>query len=1011
MLKARAHLLLLLGILTAGSAWANRYQPEIDLVQQHHREFVLQADRHFKWIELYRASWQMIGDEMRRFGQIVAARPPLGQVQDRYDAQVQQLAAQKVYFESVASELKLTQATVARLFVEAGPIVAELPEVRDRHEEMRETIRRRLAEFDRLLQDRRAQVDQRFQNWLGTQRAAALQAMAADKARFLDALKVGEQIEQSAALLQYLHDKANLAIRLKRATEAKEILAGLVWLRSTLPVLLADRIVNPAQLQLLRAYLEDSRKKEDGLRARIASGEAGQSKIESPPERMFAGIVDFVLTHLPEAIAQKTGGGGSKGGQAPDASQEWNDIKSKAGKMKPGSSGEFGGSRSQTMADGSKVEIEWNGNFHKSACKYDTKTSEGKARVDVMGKIGLKSTESTDPKESVPMPRDGTLDRQIRDSISERFQRSFEVACKCETKDKSSSNRSSSASGSRGNGPQGSRGSSAPQNQGGTPPASSGGGNAPASGAPETVADARTPGRAAELIDHEIGKSDSPSNTQDLQGLRGAIAAWQQAESAFHALLNDSAVKVATAMKDVQDALEAMATSNDVAPISDPAPLLTGGSARYADSVDAIEDHLQRVGLMRELGQVVDDAAINAEGKELAGAEQVAQAMDEMQDLPGKPGYQSPRARHNQALRNRVSQRVAKARAAGRMEPKEMNRALTDLSRVAQRSKISEAELRPGAVPAGSAQRQKEIQELAGTLVEIGSLGAGLTPVGPILDLHDLVTGRDFFTGEAISPAGRVIVAGGLLLGMGAVRRGAKKSIEPVVKKLEPVLEALSRDAREAAEKALREANQELIDKWNNVVDPLVERFNHLRQAPNYGRITEAELKELKSIEDGLGGSAKVTDAYYPNVTNNEDLANRTLRAGQNGKSTYNFHPPAKAGARVLDLVLTKPADVWRVWGGASSNKLKNWVVAFDPRTMTPKELRSALNLPPTSQIEKATKFTLPAGTRLRGSIVEGASTHSTLPEMNGVGGAIQYEILELDSILDEIVEGITESL
>jgi hypothetical protein len=59
------------------------------------------------------------------------------------------------------------------------------------------------------------------------------------------------------------------------------------------------------------------------------------------------------------------------------------------------------------------------------------------------------------------------------------------------------------------------------------------------------------------------------------------------------------------------------------------------------------------------------------------------------------------------------------------------------------------------------------VSQVFGILEGISRIALGFTPLGAVIDFHDVVTGTDFFTGEQLSQTQRVISAIGLVVGQG----------------------------------------------------------------------------------------------------------------------------------------------------------------------------------------------------------------------------------------------------
>lgn len=69
--------------------------------------------------------------------------------------------------------------------------------------------------------------------------------------------------------------------------------------------------------------------------------------------------------------------------------------------------------------------------------------------------------------------------------------------------------------------------------------------------------------------------------------------------------------------------------------------------------------------------------------------------------------------------------------------------------------------------------------KMLGLLAELGKMGVGSLPViGDAIDLYEVVTGNDFYTGEPLSFESRVASAAGLAIGSGAQWRGVLNAVD-----------------------------------------------------------------------------------------------------------------------------------------------------------------------------------------------------------------------------------------
>lgn len=77
-------------------------------------------------------------------------------------------------------------------------------------------------------------------------------------------------------------------------------------------------------------------------------------------------------------------------------------------------------------------------------------------------------------------------------------------------------------------------------------------------------------------------------------------------------------------------------------------------------------------------------------------------------------------------------------------------------------------------------KRQNAVSVKAGAIFNmLGHMAAGAIPViGDAVDLYELFSGRNIFTGEKLSAGERALTALGLLAGSGAYRRNIAKGID-----------------------------------------------------------------------------------------------------------------------------------------------------------------------------------------------------------------------------------------
>ena len=115
---------------------------------------------------------------------------------------------------------------------------------------------------------------------------------------------------------------------------------------------------------------------------------------------------------------------------------------------------------------------------------------------------------------------------------------------------------------------------------------------------------------------------------------------------------------------------------------------------------------------------------------------------------------------------------------------------------------------------------------LIDTLSTLARLGVSFIPyVGAAIDIHDLVTGKDFFTGESLSVTQRALTAAGLALGQGHLLREFAGELKG------------SRLFTQEVSASIREAEQ--IKSAENVV-----------RSKRFGPINEGDLHRIPACKD-----------------------------------------------------------------------------------------------------------------------------------------------------------------
>jgi Zn-dependent protease with chaperone function len=136
-----------------------------------------------------------------------------------------------------------------------------------------------------------------------------------------------------------------------------------------------------------------------------------------------------------------------------------------------------------------------------------------------------------------------------------------------------------------------------------------------------------------------------------------------------------------------------------------------------------------------------------------------------------------------------IENNVEKLESGGKaVTATEISKLTSQLSRIVQREKITYSELaklNASEIPGDRFMQERVLNsfnrygnyhnqvasQVLGILEGIGRIALGFTPLGAVIDFHDVVTGNDFFTGEKLSSWERALSAVGLAVGQGHTLR------------------------------------------------------------------------------------------------------------------------------------------------------------------------------------------------------------------------------------------------
>ena len=218
-------------------------------------------------------------------------------------------------------------------------------------------------------------------------------------------------------------------------------------------------------------------------------------------------------------------------------------------------------------------------------------------------------------------------------------------------------------------------------------------------------------------------------------------------------------------------------------------------------------------------------------------------------------------------------------------------------------------------------------------------LGIGLVPfVNDVADVAEVLTGKDFITGEKLLAFERALSGVGVIAGSGAGYRYAKRAIFAPEKYVPQFERAFEKAGARAAYKVEQTAGKEVLEASGNSI----------REARQRGKLRTY--------------SAEEANRSYP---------------GQ-------WRPPYMKGTKVVEFLSGEGNEFVRVHG--PNNQVGDWLVRKESvRGLSPEMIRTKLSLPKLPS--HVSDVHLPAGTPIRRGRIEA--------NYGGRAGAVQYQLLE----------------
>ena len=238
------------------------------------------------------------------------------------------------------------------------------------------------------------------------------------------------------------------------------------------------------------------------------------------------------------------------------------------------------------------------------------------------------------------------------------------------------------------------------------------------------------------------------------------------------------------------------------------------------------------------------------------------------------------------------------------------------------------------------ANRNALVDRLEGVLYgSMLRLGIGFVPfVNDVADMAEVMTGRDFATGEKLTASERALSGVGVIVGSGDGYRYAKRAMFAPERYVPEFEKAIQRASAKTTAKIEQTAAKEVLEASGNTI----------REARRKNKLRAYSAEE----------------------------ANRSFPS--------HYDPPYMKGTKVVEFVSGEGNQFVRVHGPA--NQARGWLVHNESiRGLSPELIQKKLSLPelPT----QISDVRLPAGVKIRRGRVE--------QNFGGGAGAVQYQILD----------------
>ncbi|MDR1940851.1 MAG: M48 family metalloprotease [Endomicrobium sp.] len=203
-------------------------------------------------------------------------------------------------------------------------------------------------------------------------------------------------------------------------------------------------------------------------------------------------------------------------------------------------------------------------------------------------------------------------------------------------------------------------------------------------------------------------------------------------------------------------------------------------------------------------------------------------------------------------------------------------------------------------------------EKVSGILGMLGRIAIGSLPViGDVIDVYELISGKDFFSGEKLTALEKTLTAFGLLIGSGSQWRALARGIENEITNLSGRLAAKNIDeARAALKSAIKDV--EVSDNWKKI----------------YSKTAN------KGYESDKLPYRKNMSAYEGVLKNDEIFYRAHLDNNQNGSWLIRFNPENMTAEELQNLfsLPVRPKYISKVKVPAGTNirvgnaaEIENW--------------------------------------------------------------------------------------